>query len=98
MRSSRLLLSMAVLGLSAAGSPFVSAQDPKSASGPPGAGQDPAPKAEGREATPGRPGGHGPRGMPASPKPGPTELPILPALPALDDKEFFAKADVPHGK
>ena len=32
------------------------------------------------------------------PKPGPTELPILPALPALDDTSFYAKADVPHGK
>jgi enterochelin esterase family protein len=32
------------------------------------------------------------------PKTGATVLPILPALPALDDTSFFAKADVPHGK
>ena len=25
-------------------------------------------------------------------------LPILPALPALDDASFYAEADVPHGK
>ena len=36
--------------------------------------------------------------MPSMPKPGPTVLPILPALPALDDTSFYAKADVPHGK
>ena len=45
-----------------------------------------------------RPTGPGPRGMPASPKKGPTDLPILPALPALDDASFYAEADVPHGK
>ena len=45
-----------------------------------------------------RPPGPGPRGMPPSPKRGPTELPILPALPALDDASFYAEADVPRGK
>ena len=29
---------------------------------------------------------------------GPTVLPILPALPTLDDTSFYAQADVPHGK
>ena len=32
------------------------------------------------------------------PQPGPVPLPILPALPALDDQSFYAKADVPHGR
>jgi enterochelin esterase-like enzyme len=41
-------------------------------------------------------GGRG--GMPSMPKPGPCPLPILPALPALDDTGFFAVRDVPHGK
>ena len=36
--------------------------------------------------------------MASTPKPGPTVLPVLPALPALDDASFYAKADVPHGK
>jgi enterochelin esterase-like enzyme len=98
MRASRLLLSLAVLGLAAAGSPAASAQDLNSAPGPAGASQDQIPNAEGRGAPPGRAGGRGPRGMPPMPKPGPTELPILPALPALDDTSFYAEADVPHGK
>jgi enterochelin esterase-like enzyme len=98
MLASRLLLSMAVLGLAAAGSPAVSAQDPKSDPEPASAGQGQIQKDEGRGAPPGRPGGRGPRGMPSMPKPGPTELPILPALPALDDTSFFSRADVPHGK
>src|SRR4051794_23469839 len=98
MLSSRLLLAMAVLGLASAGSPAVSAQDPKSDARPPGAGQGQVPKDEGPGGPPGRPGGRGPRGMPSMLKPGPTELPILPALPALDDTSFYAKADVPHGK
>src|SRR4051812_28157668 len=41
-----------------------------------------------------RPPGVGRRPVP---KPGPTPLPILPALPAHDDVTFYAKADVPHG-
>ena len=45
-----------------------------------------------------RPPGPGPRGMPASPKKGPTALPILPALPPLDDASFYARTDVPHGQ
>ena len=98
MLASRLLLSMAVLGLAAAGSPAASAQDPKSDPPPPGAGKGQIPKDDGRGGPPGRPGGGGPRGMPSMPKRGPTELPILPALPALDDASFYAKADVPHGK
>ncbi len=36
--------------------------------------------------------------MTAMPRPGVCPLPILPALPALDDGAFFAKANVPHGK
>src|SRR4051794_39315663 len=98
MRASRLLLSTAVLGLAAAGTPAVSAQDPKSDPEPASAGQGQVQKDEGTGAPPGRPGGRGPRGMPSMPKPGPTELPILPALAALADTSFFARADVPHGK
>jgi|GEM_PF-1019776 len=94
MVASRLLFSMALLGLASAGSPAASGQDPK----PPAAGPGQVPKDEGRGGPPGRPGGHGPRGMPNMPKPGPTDLPILPALPALDDTSFFAEADVAHGK
>src|SRR3954449_6241780 len=44
-----------------------------------------------------RPAGGPPAGM-RTPKPGPVPLPILPALPAIDDTSFYAKADVPHGK
>ena len=44
---------------------------------------------------PGAPGGRGNRPVP---KPGPCPLPILPALPTLTDKAFFAVNDVPHGK
>lgn len=40
----------------------------------------------------------GPRRMPPMPKPGPCPLPILPALPKLDDHAFFEQRDVPHGK
>jgi enterochelin esterase family protein len=36
--------------------------------------------------------------MPPRPRPGPTVLPILPALPTRDDTEFDAAKDVPHGK
>ena len=81
MLASRLLLSMAVLGLARAGSPAASAQDPKSAPTPPGAGKDQA--SEGLRGEAGlRPAGRpGPRGMASMPNPGPTELPILPALP-----------------
>lgn len=35
---------------------------------------------------------------PGTPKPGPTPLPILPALPSIDDKTFYAETDVPHGR
>lgn len=41
----------------------------------------------------------GGRGAMRTPKPGPTPLPILPALPAADDASFYAnRPDVPHGK
>src|SRR4051812_21317929 len=43
-----------------------------------------------------QPAGGPPR--PPMPKPGPTPLPVLPALPAKDDTSFYAKTDVPHGK
>lgn len=94
MHLTRLLLSTAVLGLTWVGPPVAFAQDSKSEPKPPvaGKGQGQASKAEVR------PGSRGPRGMPPMPKPGPTELPILPALPALDDTSFYAKTDVPHGK
>ena len=36
--------------------------------------------------------------MRPAPKAGVCPLPILPALPTLNDAAFFAKADVPHGK
>jgi len=39
----------------------------------------------------------GGRGMMAPPKKGVCPLPILPALPALDDAAFFAQTGVPHG-
>src|SRR4051812_5206539 len=55
-------------------------------------------KDEGRGEGPARPSRPGPRGMPPMPKVGPTVLPILTALPALDDTSFYAEADVPHGK
>lgn len=42
--------------------------------------------------------GAGRGGMPPSPKPGPCPLPILPALPALKDTNFFAVHEVPHGR
>lgn len=32
------------------------------------------------------------------PKPGPRQLPILPALPTLEDTSFFEVRDVPHGR
>jgi enterochelin esterase-like enzyme len=32
-----------------------------------------------------------------TPKPGPCPLPILPALPTIEDASFFAKTDAPHG-
>lgn len=38
------------------------------------------------------------RGAFRMPSPGPCPLPILPALPAYDDTDFFAETDVPHGK
>ncbi|MFC1781007.1 alpha/beta hydrolase [Planctomycetota bacterium] len=38
------------------------------------------------------------RGMMGMPKAGVVPLPILPALPAYDDTEFYAQKDVPHGK
>ena len=81
MFASRLLLSLAVVGLIAVGSSTVSAQVPKN---------------EGQGGPPAR--SQRPRGMPPMPKPGPTVLPILPALPAMDDTSFFAERDVPHGK
>lgn len=34
----------------------------------------------------------------AMPKPGPCPLPILPALPKLEETSFYAVRDVPHGK
>jgi enterochelin esterase family protein len=40
-------------------------------------------------------GGRGPRPVP---KAGVCPLPILPALPTLEDSGFYAKRDVPHGK
>lgn len=46
---------------------------------------------------PERPAGR-PFRMPPSPRPGPTVLPILPALPADGDTAFYASADVPHGR
>ena len=49
------------------------------------------PAAPGAEARPA-----GGRGM-ATPKPGVCPLPILPALPAIDDASFFARTNVPHG-
>ncbi|WP_435016168.1 alpha/beta hydrolase [Tundrisphaera sp. TA3] len=89
MIASRLLLSMAVLGLASACGRSASAQDPKPDPGPPGAAKGQAPKEGGRG---------GPRGPRPVPKPGPTPLPILPALPTLDDPSFYAEANVPHGK
>ena len=89
MLASRLLLSMAVLGLASTCSPNASSQEPKSDPTPPGAGKGQASKDQGRG------GSRGPRPVP---RPGPTQLPILPALRALDDVSFYAEADVPHGK
>jgi enterochelin esterase family protein len=45
------------------------------------------------------PVGGPPSGRPriSMPKPGPCPLPILPALPALDDTSFYDVRDVPHG-
>jgi enterochelin esterase family protein len=34
----------------------------------------------------------------AVPRPGPTPLPILPALPGYEDTAFYAETDVPHGR
>ena len=44
------------------------------------------------------PAGQTPRPPRAVPRPGPTPLPILPALPRYDDTTFYARTDVPHGK
>lgn len=82
MPAPRALAPLAALGLALAATPHAPAQDPR-----------PAPKAESRDAQP----GHPPRTMPPSPRPGPTRLPILPALPTLEDTSFYAKTDVPHG-
>src|SRR4051794_16185052 len=71
MLASRLVLSLAVLGLAAAAPAGVFAQDPKSASETTKPAQNQAPKEEGHGAPPGRPGG--PRGVRSVPKPGPTE-------------------------
>ncbi|MHB1557123.1 MAG: alpha/beta hydrolase [Isosphaeraceae bacterium] len=104
MFASRLILSMtvAMAGLAAAGPSAASAQEPKADPKPAGAGQSQGQvskaKDEGRGERPARPGGRGPRGGFSMPKRGPTELPILPALAALDDTSFYAKADVPHGQ
>jgi enterochelin esterase-like enzyme len=38
------------------------------------------------------------RAMPPAPKPGVCPLPILSALPAMEDVSFFAKTAVPHGR
>lgn len=40
----------------------------------------------------------GPRNQVPAPKPGPTALPILPALPKMEDTGFYAETAVPHGK
>ncbi len=44
------------------------------------------------------PGQPGPPVRMAPPKAGVCPLPILPALPAMDDASFYARKDVPHGK
>src|ERR1051326_3267851 len=44
------------------------------------------------------PAGQTPRPPRTAPRPGPTPLPILPALPRYDDMTFYARTDVPHGK
>lgn len=49
-------------------------------------------------AGPPRPAGHVPTVQAPVPKPGPTPLPILPALPTIEDQAFYALTDVPHGK
>ncbi|MGE5611866.1 MAG: alpha/beta hydrolase [Bacillota bacterium] len=57
--------------------------------------QTPSPRSGGPGAVAGR---RGPgTGMPGMPRPGPTPLPILPALARYDDASFYARTDVPHG-
>ncbi len=66
---------------------------------PPAGAQPGVPQQVGGRA--GQPGGSPPgsgRGARPTPKAGVCPLPILPALPAIDDTSFFARTNVPHGK